>query len=91
MMNSIKFSITTKLTAFILILVTFTALAVSFVYSAGSENILIDRAVNDLEQEIIFLQKPLAKPIEQMHVDIKMLSKLPPHTRVHTGIYSRRR
>ncbi len=72
----LKFPITVKLSALIVLCVIVTAFAVNEVYLKGSNEILINRAIHDLEQETAYFQYPLDGFINQLKDDVRFLSQL---------------
>lgn len=69
-------SITSKLSLLIIGTVLITALAVNEVYLRGSNQILIDRAISDLETEAKYFEYPLSGKIEQLRDDVQLLANL---------------
>lgn len=72
----LKLSIISKLSALIIAAVVVTALAVNEVYMRGSNQILIERAIHDLEKEAEFFRYPLDGVIHQLKDDVQLLSNL---------------
>lgn len=78
MVKKMQFSISSKLMLFIVLLVVLTAVAVNAVYFSGTEQILTDRAVGDMERDATYLMEPLERSVENMKTDVQTLSELPP-------------
>jgi CheY-like chemotaxis protein len=71
-----KFPISLKLSALVAGAVVITALAVNQVYLRGSNQILIDRSIEGLEQEAEFFEYPLQGIINQLSDDARLLAEL---------------
>lgn len=72
----LKLSIIAKLSVLVIAAVVATALAVNEIYVRGSNQILIDRAINDLEKEAEFFSYPLSGRIERLKDDAELLAAL---------------
>jgi len=72
----LRLSILSKLSALVAGAVVLTALAVNEVYVRGSNEILVERAVNDLEQEAGHFGYPLDGVVRQIEGDVQLLSNL---------------
>jgi PAS domain S-box-containing protein len=71
-----RFPITLKLSALLVLIVIATALMVNQLYLQGSNRILVEQAVGDLENETQSFAYPLEAKIEQLQDDAKLLSSL---------------
>jgi PAS domain S-box-containing protein len=69
----VKLSIVVKLSALVAGAVIVTALAVNEVYVRGSNELLIDRSVDDLQQEAAAVEYPLQGVIQQLKADVRLL------------------
>src|SRR5882672_9871783 len=78
----IKISIVMKLSALVAGSVVVTALAVNEVYMRGSNQILIDRSVEGLQEEAGYFQAPLQGIIDALKEDAQLLA----HTHAAMGI-----
>jgi CheY-like chemotaxis protein/HAMP domain-containing protein len=72
----LKLSIVSKLSALVVGAVVLTALAVNEVYVRGSNQILIDRAITDIEKEAELFRYPLGGKIENLKADARFLSNI---------------
>ncbi|HEY7646997.1 MAG TPA: response regulator [Hyphomicrobiales bacterium] len=72
----LKLSIVSKLSVLVVGAVIVTALAVNEVYVRGSNQILIDQAIADLEKEAEFFRYPLGSKIDQLKDDAQLLAHL---------------
>jgi CheY-like chemotaxis protein/signal transduction histidine kinase len=87
----LRFPIAAKLTLLTVALVILTAFAVNEVYLRGSNQILTERAIHDLEQEAEFFQYPLSGVIKQLQDDVQLVSQLSAtrglmRARLHGGV-----
>ncbi len=76
-MTSLKFPITAKFSVLVLVAVVATAFAINAVYLRGINQILIDRALHDLEQETDFFKYPLDGIISELKENLRLLVQLP--------------
>jgi CheY-like chemotaxis protein/signal transduction histidine kinase len=72
----LKLPIIAKLTALVVAAVILTALAVNQVYIYGSNRILIDQAISDLENETKLFQYPLGNIIDRLKDDVSLLANV---------------
>ena len=73
----VRLSIVSKLTALVVGAVVLTAVAVSEFYLRASDQILIERAIVDLQKEAEFFKYPLTGKIGQLRDDVSLLANLP--------------
>src|SRR5882672_11014042 len=78
----IKISIVVKLSALVAGSVVVTALAVNEVYMRGSNQLLIDRSIEGLQEEAGYFQAPLQGIIDALKDDVQLLA----HTHAADGI-----
>jgi HAMP domain-containing protein len=78
----IKISIVVKLSALLAGSVVVTALAVNEVYMRGSNQVLIDRSIEGLQEEAGYFQAPLQGLIDALRDDVQLLA----HTNAALGI-----
>jgi hypothetical protein len=78
----IKISIVVKLSALLAGSVVVTALAVNEVYMRGSNQVLIDRSIEGLQEEAGYFQAPLQGIIDALRDDVQLLA----HTNAAIGI-----